>query len=92
MQDLYSTDPTQESGPRSFRLYGSHPEACASWVIHTRNRSALPGRLDDELNCSSAQVGIDRTYHLPGYVCVDATAVFHTMVEVEGNKRFDGSE
>ena len=25
VQDLYSTDPTQEACPRSCRLYGSHP-------------------------------------------------------------------
>ena len=29
MQDPYGTDLTHESGPRSSRLYGSHPETRA---------------------------------------------------------------
>ena len=39
VQDLYSTDSTQETWPRSCRLYSSHPETRA---ISYRSRTHLP--------------------------------------------------
>ena len=39
VQDLYSTDPTQEIRPRSCRLYGSLLKS--SQIIQIRNKSAL---------------------------------------------------
>ena len=43
VRDLYTTDPTQETCPRSCRLCGSRP---ATWATsrQTRNKPALPGR------------------------------------------------
>ena len=42
VQDLYGTDPTQEIGARSCRLYGSHPETWArSYRSYISYRSGI---------------------------------------------------
>ena len=57
VQDLYRTDPTQESRPGSCRLYGSHPATWATTLHHTLVQiSDLSG-----VKIVDNQVGIDHT-------------------------------
>ena len=48
MQDLYSTDPTQETNPRSGRFYGPHQ---ATLIGHTDHESTVPALKDHSATC-----------------------------------------
>ena len=60
LQDLYSTDQTQDACPRSSRLYGSHPSTWARSYRSYRSGINLPclADLDRQLYCTTV-VGID---------------------------------